>query len=169
MIIRPAEPKDAYEIAVVHVKTWQHAYKGQLPDDYLASLSIEQRAEMWTNILAKQEKNSHCLVAENEGVIVAWCSVGKNRDSDMADNTGELWGIYVLPEYNARGIGSKLMQKGLSLLKEEGFAKATLWVLSTNEKSKAWYESRGWKCEGGIKTESRFGLELNEVRYITDL
>ncbi|MGH9765461.1 MAG: GNAT family N-acetyltransferase, partial [Blastocatellia bacterium] len=99
MTIRPAEPKDAYAIAVVHVKTWQHAYKGQLPDDYLASLSIEQRTEMWNKILAKQEKNSHCLVAETEGVIVAWCSVGPNRDKDMADNTGELWGIYVLPEY----------------------------------------------------------------------
>ena len=30
--IRPAEAKDALQIAKVHVGTWQFAYRGQMPD-----------------------------------------------------------------------------------------------------------------------------------------
>ena len=39
--VRPAEAKDALQIAKVHVGTWQFAYRGQMPDSFLNSLSTE--------------------------------------------------------------------------------------------------------------------------------
>jgi hypothetical protein len=33
--IRDATPADAQGIAIVHVKTWQCAYRGQMPDSLL--------------------------------------------------------------------------------------------------------------------------------------
>jgi len=44
MILRPAEPRDALEVARVHIRTWQVAYRGLVPDEYLDSLNIEDRA-----------------------------------------------------------------------------------------------------------------------------
>jgi len=35
LIIREAQLKDAAGIAKVQVKTWQTAYKGQMPESYL--------------------------------------------------------------------------------------------------------------------------------------
>ena len=46
MRIREAEPKDARAIAEIHVRSWQAAYRGQLADDYLDELKVEDRLEM---------------------------------------------------------------------------------------------------------------------------
>ncbi len=44
MLLRPAEPADAMAVARVHVRSWQAAYRGLLPDAYLDGLRPEDRA-----------------------------------------------------------------------------------------------------------------------------
>lgn len=63
MNIRKARLKDAEGIARVHVDSWRTTYKGIIPDDYLNSLSYEQRTELWKNNIGK--KGNYVLVAEN--------------------------------------------------------------------------------------------------------
>jgi len=64
-----------------------------------------------------------------------------------------------------KGVGSKLIDKSVETLKQQGFKEATLWVLDTNEKTRRFYEWKGWKEDGAQKTETRDGFELKEVRY----
>ena len=45
--MREAELRDARGIAEVHVRSWQAAYVGIIPDDELARHSVDQREEMW--------------------------------------------------------------------------------------------------------------------------
>jgi hypothetical protein len=45
MIIREAELRDARGIAEVHVRSWQAAYAGIIPDEEFARLSVDQREE----------------------------------------------------------------------------------------------------------------------------
>lgn len=169
--IRPAELKDAPGIAKVHVRTWQCAYKGQMPDSYLDSLSIERRTESWQHILSNSESkdNAKTFVALINGEVVGFCSVSHCRDNDMSSDTGELWSIYVDQDQMGKGIGTALWNEGLNYLKKEGYKKATLWVLDTNEKTIKWYEDKGWKVEGKTKVDVRDGFKLHETRYITDL
>ncbi|MFS8159412.1 MAG: N-acetyltransferase family protein [Candidatus Roizmanbacteria bacterium] len=167
--VGPAQLKDAPGIAKVHVETWQSAYKGLMPDDYLASLSIEQKTERWKGILSKPEDNADTLVAQADGKIVGFCSVSHCRDEDMSSEIGELWSIYVDKDFSGQGVGSILLDKGLDILREQGYKKATLWVLTTNTKTIKWYESKGWKPEGKTKMEENNGVELQEDRYIIDL
>lgn len=169
VIVREAEIKDAGQIAKVHVGTWQYAYAGQMPGEALNSLSVEQRTKRWEEILSKPTPGSKNFVAEIDDKIVGFCSVGPCRDEDMDKTTGELWAIYVDPESMNKGVGSLLQEKGLNFLKENEFKKATLWVLTSNEKAIKWYESKGWKLEGKTKIEGRRGFELHETRYIIDL
>ncbi len=169
LIIRPAKLEDAAGIAIVHVQTWQYAYKGLMPDSYLNSLSIEKRTEKWQANLSKTDDNVQAFVAELNDQIIGFCSVGKCRDEDMDSQTGELWAIYVSPNYMRQGVGTKLMNAGLIHLRKLGFQKATLWVLVENVKTRKWYEGKGWIIEGKTKSEPREGFELDEIRYLIDL
>ena len=43
MTVRDAQPRDAAEVADVHVRSWQAAYRDLFPDDYLDGLRVEDR------------------------------------------------------------------------------------------------------------------------------
>ena len=49
--IRPAAEGDAAGIARVHVRSWQEAYAGIVPEAYLASLDADQRTSEWASYL----------------------------------------------------------------------------------------------------------------------
>lgn len=62
MVIRRATPEDASGIAAVHVYSWQAAYRGVVPDDFLRSLSIEDRETVWRESL--EDRTSEIWVAD---------------------------------------------------------------------------------------------------------
>lgn len=41
MRLRPAQPEDALAVARVHVRSWQAAYRGLLPDDHIGRRPLE--------------------------------------------------------------------------------------------------------------------------------
>ena len=169
LLVRKAKPKDAPGIAKVQVETWQNAYQGLIPDSYLNSLSIEKRTSGWKKQLENPKEGSYVFVAEFGDNIVGWCTAGFSLSKDTSKDTGEVYGIYVHPDYARRGAGSKLMEKALDTLKEDGFKKAILWVLTSNGKTRKWYESKGWRVEGKTTIDNRDGVKLHETRYIKDL
>ena len=50
IVIRPANLGDIPEISKVHIDTWRTAYRGLVPDEYLAGLTYEQREQRWREI-----------------------------------------------------------------------------------------------------------------------
>jgi hypothetical protein len=65
--VRKAGVGDAIAIAVVHVLSWQAAYEGLVPQDYLDGLDLARRRELWDTVLAEDAwPRSGVLVAENE-------------------------------------------------------------------------------------------------------
>ena len=62
--IRPARIDDASAIALVQVESWRTTYAGIVPDDYLASLNVELRAQSWREHL--QAGAALLLVAEDD-------------------------------------------------------------------------------------------------------
>ncbi len=167
--IREAKLTDAGRIAEIHIKTWQFAYKGLMPDIFLAGLSVEARKTSWEKALSNPNPKERFFVAELDGKLVGFCGLGASRDNDAAEDTGELYAIYIDPDYMGIGAGSILMATGLAYLKEVGFNSATLWVLSTNTKTREFYEHKGWKADGKTKVEARQDFELHETRYVTSL
>jgi L-amino acid N-acyltransferase YncA len=164
--VRSAEKKDAAQIAKIHVGTWQYAYRGQVPNAFLDSLSVEQRTTHWQDTLSRSEQMSQTFVAELNSRVIGFCSVGPCRDADMDKSTGELFAIYVDADFMNKGAGSDLEEVGLNYLKVQGYKKATLWVISSNEKTIKWYKNKGWEAEGKTKIDERDGFQLLEERYI---
>ena len=167
LVLRQANVGDALGIAQVHVGTWQNAYLGMIPDSFLQGLSVEQRARNWVEVLESLDTESQIIVAEIDEVIVGFIGIGPSQDSEESD-LGEVFAIYVDPNFQSQGVGSKLMHEGIQLLKNQGLTGAVLWVLDQNIGTRVWYESHGWEFNGRSKTEKRADFELLEYQYAID-
>jgi L-amino acid N-acyltransferase YncA len=160
--VRLASLADVDAIARVHVRSWQVAYRGQLPDELLDNLSAERRVEAWRRTL---ESSGPVLVADRDGVVVGFASVGPSRDEDAHPADGELHAIYVDPPEWDSGVGRALMDRAVAELRRLGYRQAILWVLEPNRRARRFYEIAGWAADGGRKIEEQAGVEFREVRY----
>jgi ribosomal protein S18 acetylase RimI-like enzyme len=149
MIIREAHSSgDGFAIARVNVESWQTAYKGLLPDEALAALSVEERALGWLRRLQNAEPPSFTCVAEIEGQIVGFVAGGAEREGDPLYK-GEVYAIYLLPAYQRRGIGGALLREGAVRLVQSGFESMLVWMLAGNPASR-FYEAMGGQA---LRTE----------------
>lgn len=170
--IRPADPRDAAVLARLHVRTWQVAYRGQLPDGFLDALEaeIDPRTARWERWIADAASRRWIqLVAEDGDRVVGFVTFGPSGDEPIDPRIGEIYAIYVDPSYWDRGYGRALFTAADHGLTAAGFGEATLWVLDTNARARRFYEIAGWVADGAVKTEHRGDIELREVRYRRDL
>ena len=169
MSIRPAQASDARAIATVHVRSWQSAYRGLLPQDYLDGLDPAARTARSERALAEMDwPRRGVLVAEDAGQVVGFAGFCPSRDADLDPRAvGEISTIYLLPGAWGQGHGRALMDAALATLGQATYAGAALWVLDTNERARRFYEAGGWHPDGTIKQEPwpDAGFTLSEVRY----
>jgi ribosomal protein S18 acetylase RimI-like enzyme len=165
--VRPASPEDAGEIAAVHVVTWQDAYAGLLPDDFLAGLDVNERAGHWRTRISEPRNDIFVLVFEQLGRVRGFVSGGPSRGGDAG---GEVYAIYVDPACQGQGAGTRLLAAAARRLAGARFTEASLWVLAGNHPSRRFYESRGWRPDGTAKPWSYAdGRSVMEVRYVKPL
>jgi GNAT superfamily N-acetyltransferase len=163
MELRPAEPADAMEVARVHVRTWQVAYRTIVPDEYLDGLRPEVRAARY-DFAARDARKPFTILALEEGKIVGFAMTGPSREADLPEH-GELYALYVGPECWGHGIGAALISSARGRLRELGFRSAVLWVFAGNARARRFYEADGWVPDGVRRTDARFGAEVGETRY----
>lgn len=141
MIIRPATPDDADEIAHVHVEGWRTAYAELLPPDFLAGLSAEGRTIQWREILKESAIDNATFVAESGGKVLGFVNGGPERTNDP-DFVGEIYAIYVLDNCRHQGIGKALFQRIVEFLLSHGMNAIKVWVLKENP-YRRFYERQG--------------------------
>ncbi len=170
--VRPASLQDAAAIAAVHVQSWKGGYQGLLPDAVLDGLSVERREQWWSQWLAELGQRDRILVAECDGQVVGFASVGQSRDLDADDRAAEVYAIYVHPDCWGHGIGRALMRHSVDELLRAGFREARLWVLETNQRARRFYEAADWYFDGTSKPhivgrdgEPDEAVEVTVVRY----
>jgi len=162
-VIRTARPEDALAVARVHVRSWQAAYRGLIPQAYLDSL----KPEVWAAKYGFQRTDPDrptTLVAVDDVGIRGLAMTGPTRDEDIP-NLGELLAIYVDPEHWDSGVGRLLATAAREQLSRDGFTEAALWVLDGNARARRFYERDGWTLDGGRQTKTVAGIALHEVRY----
>lgn len=162
-IIRQAALSDVDAIARVHVKAWQTAYRGLMPDAYLDTLDESKRAAMWAK--AVEQGAMLVLVATSGDTLVGFCSLLPSRDADATPNVGEIVAIYVDPAFGRCGFGSSLVEGIVEAARLRNFTELTLWVLTDNAPARQFYEARSFNTDGHTKTEERWGFPLHETRY----
>ena len=168
-------PDDAEEIGRLHVLVWQEAYAGLMPQAYLDGLDPEERGRMWRAGLTREAARRATGPAEPEdvalrartraarhctsGAIVGIATAGPARDPDPVLPV-ELWMINVESAHRGTGVAGLLVDATL------GDGPGYLWVLSGNERAKAFYRRLGFADDGGVKVHEPTGtVEQRMVRY----
>ena len=171
-VVRKARHGDEAGTGRVHVDTWRHAYDGLIAKDFLERLSYERSQRNWERAL---EKSAVYYVATVGEQIVGFAIGGPTQvdhgsgDRDRAGGAvavegtevtersgsaggGEIFAIYVLPEYQGYGIGCTLFRALVRELQNRGFRPLELRVLKANQQARSFYERQGWRLlsEGTI-------------------
>lgn len=156
-MVRLASIRDVEALAEIHVRSWQAAYAGIFPEEFLDGLDRERRARWWRRFISD---GATVHVSEADGVV-GFCTAG---DSDE-DGWGEVFAIYVHPEHWGEGHGRELLMAGESGLAAIGHERALLWVLEANSRGRRFYERQGWTVGRPIRVEEIGGIQVTELRY----
>jgi len=95
--IRYADASDAKILGKIHVNSWKAAYKGIVPDEILDNMTVENRQKYFEKALTEGLEETAIVFNDNEPV--GMITIGNCRDTDKDSTYGEIWGIYLLPEY----------------------------------------------------------------------
>ncbi len=86
----------------------------------------------------------YCIVADDEGKVVGAVWTRIMNDYGHIDDETPSFAISLYKEYRGQGIGTKLMEEMLDLLKEKGYERASLAVQKANYAVKM-YKNVGFK------------------------
>jgi RimJ/RimL family protein N-acetyltransferase len=161
--LRRATGDDAPAVAAMHVRAWQVAYRGIVPDAHLNGLDVATRAARY-DFDATAPGAPETWIAVDGDEVVGFVTVAPSRDEDLP-GLGEVRAVYVAPDRWRSGAGSALLAKAETLLADAGFNDALLWVLEDNARARSFYERAGWAPDGARKVVEIGGRQLAEVRY----
>jgi GNAT superfamily N-acetyltransferase len=165
LVVRPAVVTDAPSIALVHTRSWQHAYRGQVPDEVLDALDVDVRTARWQQLLAAAPSTSQVvLVAETPDGLVGFATGGPCRDTDRPQSA-EVYAIYALPTHWGMGIGAQLMVSVLGNLGGDATA-VSLWVIADNARARTFYAGFGFVDDGAERVEVMGGTDVHEQRMV---
>ncbi|MDD5017345.1 MAG: GNAT family N-acetyltransferase [Eubacteriales bacterium] len=163
LTIRYADINDAKTLGGILAQSWRVAYQDIVPGEILDRFNAKYRQKCFEAQLIAGEEDY--AVVLSDGQEAGFICIGACRDDDMDEECGEIWGMYLLPEYWRQGIGTALMRWGMDELKKRGYTKAVLWVLEENTGARRFYEKCGFACDGTAKS-IEIGKKLIECRYV---
>jgi ribosomal protein S18 acetylase RimI-like enzyme len=163
--VRAATVSDAKQVADIHVRSWQAAHAGLLPQEYLDSLRATRPTEWQEILVASDWPKSGVLLVAPEKEVIGYAEFGPTRDDgeDRAQ-VAEIRDIYLVPEAWGKGIGKRLMSTAIARLGSAGYSQVTLWVLASNTRARGFYTRCGW-IEDGARSDVTQGFPIEEVRY----
>jgi GNAT superfamily N-acetyltransferase len=166
--LREARRGDESAVADIHVRAWQEAYRGLIPDEFLDELDPEDRARTYTFESPERDApTTQLAVQEGEDcgeVILGFVTFCRSRDADAPDD-GEIVALYVDPDRYEGGVGRMLMAEARRRLWEAGFAEALLWVLDGNDRAARFYEGEDWTRDGAKRVEEPYDVVSEVSRF----
>ena len=163
--IRLAKPADAFDMAEVHMRSWEVAYKDIIPMDYIKAKNAT-RHELYQRIITDENTMQYVIQVDNKTVGIM--GVGEPKDDDADESYYELHGIYLHPDYYRKGIGTQAVDFAFDKARKLGKRYMNVWVLAENYNSINFYKKCGFIADG--KTRIRdFGKDIDSMRMRKEL
>lgn len=155
IVVREARPADLTAVAAVFLACWRDSYPSVLPPDVVGMYDEDAALALWRPALCCPRADAVVLVAEQTGRgILGIIRIGKDPD---APRTGHVFSLYVRPEAQGLGVGTRLLAVADDRFRDEGAHEATLWVFEANSAARRFYSSLGWRPDGAKRVEPQFG------------
>ena len=148
---RRARPEDAADVAEIHDSAWRTAYRGLIPGAELEKMIIRRGPGWWETAL---KRGSRVLVLTFGDAVAGYANVGRNRARGLPYE-GEIYELYLRPEYQGLGFGRKLFTDARQELVSAGFDGLAVWALAANEPALGFYRALGGA--GVARSSETFG------------
>lgn len=166
--IRAATAADAEAIESVRIATWKACYRGIVPSVYLDALSVQSsRVDRIRKGIDRADAGGS-VVAVAESQVIGMGFAGPPEDAQLPEGIGEVFAVYVLPDWQGRGVGRALLERLTSGLRALGYHSAILWTLRDRRATRRFYESNGWEFDGAEDCPDWHG-PVHLVRYARHL
>lgn len=161
--IRKAEPRDADAIAAVHLQAWRGAYAGIIPHRSLNAMIGRRGPDWWASAIRRA---ATVLVVEIGGTLAGYATIGRNRARELKQQ-GEIYELYLRPEYQGIGLGTRLFGAAREKLKASGFTGLVVWALEDNAGALSFYRGAGGRdvAEGVEVFDSK---AIKKVAFVWD-
>ena len=167
--IRKAAPEDTDSMYRVYHESWMATYPNKELgitetdiEEYIPKILSDSEREKRMIFIRDMPDNRCNFVAECDGRIVGVCGGVK------ADMSAQLKSIYVLPQYQGKGIGLKLWETFRSWTGKT--PKFIVHVATYNDNAIAFYKKIGFVDTGKLFTEERFkfksGASIPETEMV---
>ncbi len=137
--VRPARAADAAQLADVHAEAWQEAYSGIIPALTLQRMIIRRSAPWWRDALARRP----VVVLDVGGTVVGYASFAPAAGRGHAPGAAEVQELYLRPEYQGIGLGTRLFSAVLKRIKARGYSRVLVRALAENDRANGFYTHHG--------------------------
>ena len=127
------------------------------PRSFTASLDEEaaQDERWWRDRMTRSRRLLAEVDQEPQGTI----SLGTYRDKP---GSGEVFGLYVLPEVRGRGVSSRLVEAAEALATQDGYQQLFYWVGTDNPRAIGFANNFGFRLTGARRASHATNLDLGE-------
>ena len=137
---RKAVLEDCLELAILKGQVWNTTYKGIYSEEKLSGYDIAKNESIFQNIVTNPD--IELFVALDNQKIVGLMTCGKPYRPFM-DFQQEIGLLYILKEYQRKGIGKTFFEIAKNQVKGNGYTKFFLSVNSKNFDAQKFYEAMG--------------------------
>jgi ribosomal protein S18 acetylase RimI-like enzyme len=166
--IRKAIPADVYRIREVQKTTWFKTYPskkegitvGDIKEKFKIDRTLEGKRKIEERKKKYKDRNTRIWVVEYGSEIVGFCSAIREKECNRIGS------IYILPVYQRRGLGKRLIEKAFSWL--GGRRDIFVNVARYNGQAITFYENFGF-TKTGKKGNFDSAAMLPSGKYIPEI
>lgn len=164
--IREADKGDIEQMSRIVCETWKDAFSDLVTKSDMDNFADFVRQQNRFEQRLRDREFVYVLLCDGQASAVCSAAFCKDRDLFDACTINQL---YVLPCFQRRGFGRKLLSYTLRSMRGKGFKQAALYVMEGNESAVYFYKKIGFEPDG--KTEKCRSFENNNLlmRYTISL
>jgi len=157
--IRPVIDQDLGSLVRIFRACWNISYRDLISENVREAMDIEAATKLLTNAVNPKPGRAALIATESE-VGLGFASFGIDADDE---SRGHLFSLYVSPESEGKGVGSKLLADLINALTQAGKEEITLWVFKENPTAIGLYRKFGFSETGREKTDERWQIPQIEM------
>ncbi len=136
--IRKVRLDDIFALTDLYGETQRATYRGIIPHDALELAIARRKPDWWRRNI---DKGSKSLILEYDGRAQGYVTYGPSRYGDISYK-GEIYEIYIRPDFQGCGFGGELFDRARSDLKAEGREGLMAWTIAANERAVGFFRHR---------------------------